>query len=171
MGRKRGTHLVVGHEALDHGGVKSGVNMAPKDGRGHIKSTPDFSLCEAMHVLCEVVRQLPSFVLLVCALHQRRPRNNLEAQQEGTDERRDQRRGGAHPGLVHVANGETGRYEFGELAQRGHSGRQATRLELFALRIEIVVPYDRDVEPARAQQNGPHGLRGDSLMHELECPL
>ena len=119
--------------------------MAPKDGRGHIKPAPDFALCEAMHVLCQVVRQPPPLVPIpvpvpvpvpvraACALHERRSGNNPKAQQERTHERRDQRRGGAHPRLVHRADGHARGQEAGELRERGRRGRQGTRFELFPL--------------------------------------
>ena len=130
---ERGTAHLVGHQALDHGGVESGVNMAPKDGRGHVKPTPDFALCEAMHVLREVVREPTPLVRLVRALHQRRPGDDAKAQQEGTHERRDERGGGAQAGLVHIADWNAGGQEFGELAKRGRRGGESARLELFTL--------------------------------------
>lgn len=149
--------------------------MAPIDGRGDIKPAPDFALCEAMHILREVVREPPALVRLrvvrrVWAVHQRRAGDDAKAQQEGTHERGDERGGGAHAGLVHLANRDAGGQESGELVERGSRRREGTRFELFPLRIEIVVPHNRDVEARRAQQ-GPHALWCDGFEYELQGPL
>jgi hypothetical protein len=176
--RAGAAHLVlVGHQACDHGGVEPGVDMAPKDGRGHVEPAPDFALREAVDVLGEVVRQpsararvrIVGICICVRAVQQRRAGDDAKAQQERADEGRDERGGGAHAGLVHIPDRHAGPREPGEQPERGGRGGQVPRVELLALGVEIVVAHDRDVEP-RAQ-NGSHAVRRAQLADELESLL
>jgi hypothetical protein len=46
--------------------IKAGIKMTSKDGGGDIKATADFSLSEAVYILCQVVSKASPLAIVIC---------------------------------------------------------------------------------------------------------
>ena len=118
-----GTH--VRHKRGQHRGLEPPINLAPKHRRGHVEPAPDLALREAVHVLREVVRELPALALhAVGGGREGGGGDDAEPEEERGGERGDERGGGAEPGLVHGGEGGAGGEEGRERGEGGEGWRE-----------------------------------------------